>query len=58
MDSVLTRKLFRDKYFQLHKPKNLIKAVLHQYQNFKQVDFTPQRKNYTRFYGSSRIIRR
>ena len=45
MDSVLTRKLFRDKYFQLHKPKNFNKGGITSIPKFQTGGFfTPQQE--------------
>ena len=45
MDSVLTRKLFRDKYFQLHKPKKFNKGGITSIPKFQTGGFfTPQQE--------------
>ena len=60
MDSVLTRKLFKDRYFQLHRPKRFNKGGITSIPKFQTGGFfTPQQeKSHIRFYGGSRIIRR
>ena len=44
MDNVLTRKLFRDKYFQLHKPKKFNKGGIANIQHFQEGGLSSREK--------------
>ena len=44
MDSVLTRKMFRDRYFKIHKPKKFNKGGIANFQHFQEGGLSSREK--------------
>ena len=44
MEKVLTRKMFRDRYFKIHKPKAFNKGGIANIQHFQEGGLTQERK--------------